>query len=666
MNPIFSSTYRIISLIGQGGMSKVYLVEHIRLKNKWAMKEVNKNQDTRFNFLAESNILKNLHHPMLPQIVDIYEDDDKVYIIEDYIEGITLDELLRREKRVDELQCRQWFYELAEVLKYLHSQVPNPIIYRDMKPSNIMLQHDGSIKLIDFGIAREYKQQSSADTTYIGTQGYAAPEQFGTSQTDERTDVYSLGVTMYHLLTGKSPYEPPYTFVPVRELDNRFSVGIEYILKRCIQAEPENRYQNAKELLEDLTNIYRFDNAYIKYIRIKRIRRLVIALMILCSIAMMSIGYQRMKTESVEYYNNLIIHASQMYESNPQESMGILKECQQLFPDNPEAFINYSYALYKNREYENCISYIKNELSLGTRYDKVSKSSLYEILGTAYFEIEDYANAAEYFRLSTENKDITTNSMRDYAVALGKLGFIDSAGIILDEMIEAGAEEMVTIYVRGEVHFAQKRYVEAEIEFLSILDGSKDTDLQKRALISLAELYRDCTDLGALQPSPIENPNDKEIAIIKSGMSKYNLQENAVLWEMIGAAYYNGYLQNRNAGYLKEAALAFQNVINLGVQKDYIYSNLFAVYEQLKDYSNAQKVLDQMKAVFPKYYVPYALNASLMIIMENCKPESKRNYFAAYSEYQTAKKLVNSSDDKTKLQQLEGLINQLQSYGWLN
>lgn len=151
-----------------------------------------------------------------------------------------------------------------------------------MKPSNIMLQPDGSLKLIDFGIAREYKQESNADTTYIGTKGYAAPEQFGKAQTDARTDIYSLGVTMYHLLTGKSPYEPPYQFVPVRQLVPELSHGIEYILNKCVQSEPADRYQTVDELVDDLDHIYRFDRAWQKYQNAKRIRVAVVAVMLGC------------------------------------------------------------------------------------------------------------------------------------------------------------------------------------------------------------------------------------------------------------------------------------------------------------------------------------------------------------------------------------------------
>ena len=139
MTMTFNDTYEIKEVIGKGGMSTVYLAKHKRLHTEWAVKQVNKNQGARFDFLAESNILKRLQHPMLPRIVDIFEDDDNIYIVEDYVRGVSLKVLLKDRKRVDEAQAERWFRDLCGALRYLHGQTPNPIIYRDMKPSNIMI-----------------------------------------------------------------------------------------------------------------------------------------------------------------------------------------------------------------------------------------------------------------------------------------------------------------------------------------------------------------------------------------------------------------------------------------------------------------------------------------------------------------------------------------------
>ena len=139
--------------------------------------------------------------------------------------------------------------QLCDALSYLHSQNP-PIIYRDMKPANVMLKPEGNIKIIDFGIAREYKEQNLADTTVLGTKGYAPPEQYS-GQTDPRSDIFALGMTMHHLLTGMDPRSGE-AYASVRQWNPELSEGIEIIIDRCVEPAPENRYQSCTDLLYDL------------------------------------------------------------------------------------------------------------------------------------------------------------------------------------------------------------------------------------------------------------------------------------------------------------------------------------------------------------------------------------------------------------------------------
>ncbi len=188
----------------------------------------------------------------------------------DYIEGESLKEKIEREHRVSAEEVVEWAKQLSDVLAYLHNRKPNPIIYRDMKPDNIMLTPDGKVKLIDFGIAREYKSESSTDTTNLGTKAYAAPEQIAGKQTDNRTDIYSLGVTLYHLVTGKSLSEPPFEIRPIRTWDSTLPEGLEYIIQRCTQVEPEERYQQVEQLYADLMNIDKLTQGY-KKLLVKRL-----------------------------------------------------------------------------------------------------------------------------------------------------------------------------------------------------------------------------------------------------------------------------------------------------------------------------------------------------------------------------------------------------------
>lgn len=646
MNPAFEQTYEIKSLIGQGGMSKVYLAEHKRLHTRWAVKMVSRRQDARFDFLAESNILKRLQHPMLPRIVDIFEDEANIWIVEDFVEGVTLEDLLKREKMVDEAQGLQWMRDLGGVLRYLHTQRPHPIIYRDMKPSNVMLQPDGSLKLIDFGIAREYKQESSGDTTYIGTKGYAAPEQFGKAQTDARTDIYSLGVTMYHLMTGKSPYEPPYRFVPVRELNPRLSHGIEYILNKCVQPEPENRYQSVDELLYDLEHIYRFDKAYRKYVNTKRLRAAVLLIMLAASAGLITGGRMLMAQEKSDDYNALLVQAGACYTSDADAAYAALEQAQALYTGRPESYQQYAYALYLNGRYEDCVTYAENALN-----SFPNDSGLLLTMASAQYELDDYESAADDFYSGSVGTELDIDHLRDYAVCLGRLGRLDEAQEQLELLEGRGANPDVTAYVQGELAYAKEDYASAESYFLDALGRTDDDTLVRRCYISLAETYRDG---GAV----IENAGGKQIGLIEQAVSLVQLQGNAVLYEMLGAAQYN-------EGDYPAAAESFEKVISLGVQKSYLYVNAFTARQAAGDYEDAAAVLEEMETAYPGDYTPHALMATLLIMEENQKPESKRDYRAAYEEYQTAESMVKSGDETTQLQQLEGLIEQLQSGGWL-
>jgi len=305
--------YEILKLIGQGGMSKVYLAMDKRLNKQWAIKEIEKKAKDKNNeiviqsAIAEANLIKQLDHPAIVRIVDIIDNGNVIYIIEDYIEGETLSSILENNGAQPQELVIEWAMQICEALEYLHTRKP-PIIYRDMKPANVMLKPDGNIKVIDFGIAREYKDQSLADTVSLGTKGYAAPEQFGgKGQTDARTDVYCLGVTLYHLLTGQNPCEPPYEIYPIRHWNPQLSAGLEAIVQKCTQLNPEDRYQSCAELLYALHHYEEYGAAY----RARQKRKLntfiaTAAACVLCLIIGVFGLFMRTQTNNADYTQNIL------------------------------------------------------------------------------------------------------------------------------------------------------------------------------------------------------------------------------------------------------------------------------------------------------------------------------------------------------------------------
>ncbi|MDO8610487.1 MAG: serine/threonine-protein kinase, partial [bacterium] len=258
---LFEGKYKILEILGSGGMSTVYLAQNVKLGTLWAIKEINKKSNPKIDLFIEPNILKKLNHPALPRIFDIVEDEENIYVIVDFIEGVALDKEIKRVGAFEEERVINWAKQLCEVLNYLHAFKPNPIIYRDMKPSNIILTKNGAVKLIDFGIAREYKTDCGNDTVYIGTRGYAAPEQYGNSQTNVTTDIYSLGVTLAHLLSGISPNEVSFENKAVDYCKKNTSNCFEKIISKCMQLSPFERYQSIQELLCDI-QIYENSKIY--------------------------------------------------------------------------------------------------------------------------------------------------------------------------------------------------------------------------------------------------------------------------------------------------------------------------------------------------------------------------------------------------------------------
>ena len=259
LGTVVGGKYSVIKLIGRGGFYSTYIVQDIKSNKRWAMKlcdKTNRNYSPaiRENILQEPHIMMKLNHPAIPKVVDIGENDESIFIVREYIEGVTLESVVRECGAQSADKVIKWSKELCDMLSYLHNLKP-PHIYRDMKPANVILMPDNHLKVVDFGIVRIYDLMKNRDTCWLGTKGYAAPEQYGgCQQTDARTDIFGLGMTMHHLVTGVDPKQPPYETKPICQINPDLPKGLEYIISKCIQPNPDDRYQNCDELMDDLNN----------------------------------------------------------------------------------------------------------------------------------------------------------------------------------------------------------------------------------------------------------------------------------------------------------------------------------------------------------------------------------------------------------------------------
>lgn len=265
-NRKIAERYDILKLINTGGTSFVYLASDKNLNKSWAIKQVRKdNEFILQSLIKEAKILKDLDHPCLPRVTDVINDknDKYFYIIMDYVEGESLRRLLKANGVFNEKEVQNIGMKLCETLTYLHGK---EIIYRDMKPANVMLTPSGEIKLIDFGIARKYKASKKEDTTALGTEGYAAPEQYEGkgAQSDARTDVYCLGVTLFQLLTGQNPSTAKSNRFDIAEYDPYLSNGLRKVILKATEKNPSFRYRTAEEFRIALLNYEKLDDKYLE------------------------------------------------------------------------------------------------------------------------------------------------------------------------------------------------------------------------------------------------------------------------------------------------------------------------------------------------------------------------------------------------------------------
>lgn len=263
INTTLGSRYLIQEVIGVGGMGAVYRARDLHFPNIerfLAIKEmINQapDPDSRRaaieNFEREAHILATLTHPAIPKIFDYFSDDNSSYLVLEYVPGKDLELLLEQtEGFLPIYRVVEWAIEVCDVLDYLHNHKPEPIIFRDVKPSNIMINEYGHVVLVDFGIAKLFK--SGQKGTMIGTEGYSPPEQYRGEAT-YHADIYALGATLHHLLTGRDPrLEPPFTFSerPVTQANPAVSEELEEVVYKALQYNPQNRYQTAVEMKEAL------------------------------------------------------------------------------------------------------------------------------------------------------------------------------------------------------------------------------------------------------------------------------------------------------------------------------------------------------------------------------------------------------------------------------
>ncbi|MEQ8167472.1 MAG: protein kinase [Candidatus Eremiobacterota bacterium] len=258
---VINNIYTVKKFIGKGAMGSVYLVETLADRKQLVVKELNLSAESRVSgdsakeiFFREAEFMARFEHPGLPGMYGIFSHDGHDYIAMDYVKGSTLEDIINKNKEPVPLKkALKWAIEIADILNYLHNTFEMPLIYKDLKPSNIMITPQEKVIIIDFGICRYYNPDKDTDTFRLGSPGYAAPEQYkGRGQSCVQTDIFALGVILFQMVTKYDPTLTPFKFPPVKSLNPSIDDDLEAIINRAIQLQPLKRYIGALELKEKL------------------------------------------------------------------------------------------------------------------------------------------------------------------------------------------------------------------------------------------------------------------------------------------------------------------------------------------------------------------------------------------------------------------------------
>lgn len=621
---IVDERYEILKEIDRGGMSIVYLADDNRLKKSVALKDIRKSNkiDSRvlLNCLkAEVDLLKGLDHPNLPNVYDIIEGDDHIYVIMDYIEGESLKKKIDREKVFSSEEVIDWAIQLSNVLEYLHTRKDNPIIYRDMKPDNIMLTPEGRIKLIDFGISIKSDEESSSLS--FATNLYASPEQLLRKRTDYRTDIYSLGVTLYYLVTGINKKANP-SLPPIRTINPALPEGLERIICKCIEENPNNRYQSCSDLLYDLENIEKLTADYKKTV-VKRISPFLIsASLFIVSLSVTLVGLNGIKSTNLDKYKALLNEAStNVVDGNDSKAIELLdKAITEVDSGRAEAYINLLDVYINMDNTKEGIT--KLESYINDKYGRVDKNNqvLFK-LGMTYLDNKNYPLALKYFQQ------------------------VDKKRIPDVKYYRTLADSMSNMNINYEQFSSQLEEFEVFVDALAN-DENKITNYN-----SLANIY-------SSYKSQIANANDKIIEIINKADTvletvedkqlelKYEIEFTQKLAQAYHSQGSNSADKQQGKSYFNSAINLYNELLDLEVRNtENILIKIGDIYYETQEYQTAIEYYNNTIKKYPNSIKAYSKMINTLLDIEQAKIDG-RNYDLIKSYYNSTSQISGANDNE--------------------
>lgn len=663
----FSDTYEILEKLGEGAGGIVYKAYHRRLRQEVVIKRYRKGVISLSGNRREADILKNLRHSYLPQVLDFFETDEDVCTVMSYVPGKSFARLLEEGRRFTSRELARWGMQICSALNYLHSQEP-PVIHCDIKPANVMLTPQGDICLIDFNISFYL-----GDTSVLGyTNGYTSPEQYlialsresgrGTPEEvkiDERTDIYSVGATLYHLAVGQK----------VGDYRERIDTGLlsgvtgeafAQVIEKALRVDPGQRWQSAYDMFRALQDIPKKDRRYLSLLHRQTAVRTLLAALLAGCILLTGYGISEIKRERMDSYNSLVEEQIRLIENNDfEEQEKVFEEASGLIPSSLESYYQNAYALYKQERYEDCIAFVDYDICENEKLDlaQARMADVYYLRADSYFRLEQYEDAADayedVFRMGTRH----TAYYRDYAIALAYAGEEEEAQDVLQEAIDYGLKEDSIYYAKGEIENALGKPDAALQEFGQCISISDDNEMKARAYLMMDSIYEE------------KGSGTSQRDILLKAKEDLPAEEQMQILEHLAAVDIELADTTGKAEYREEAVETLVQIIGQGWGTFTTFDTLAVQYQKQGDLEQAQKTADQMLKDYGEDYRIYMRYAFLEIDVQGLRENASRDYtkFAGYCEKaeELYQQQVKDNNTDEEMQLLEEVYRQVEEGGWL-